>query len=104
MSPLVFTKPKFRHEEEKESSRQGCRVCAVGTEVRGRLLNLWPIKKIPLVWKGIPGRLKVSPSPCSKLKKRDEDTVDPLVINECVGKRSGPGQPIVAGPKGAAAR
>lgn len=67
MSPLVFTKPKFRQEEEKESSRQGCCICVVGTEVRGRLLNLWPDKENPA---GLevkpPGRLKVSPSPCSQ--------------------------------------
>lgn len=51
MSPLVFTKHQFRHEEEKESSRQGYRVCVVGTEVRGHLLNLWLINKNRLVWK-----------------------------------------------------
>lgn len=51
MSTLVFTKLKFRHEEEEESSRQGYRVCVVGTEVGGRLLNLWLIKKILQVWK-----------------------------------------------------
>lgn len=51
MSPLVYTEPQLRYEEEKESSRQGCLVCVVGTEVRGQVLNLWPIDKIPLVCK-----------------------------------------------------
>lgn len=33
---LVFTDPKYRQEEEKESSHQGCLVCVVRTEVRVR--------------------------------------------------------------------
>lgn len=36
MSLRVFTEPKYRNKEEKESSRQGCLVCVVRTEVRGQ--------------------------------------------------------------------
>lgn len=35
-------------------------------------------------------------------KRRNREVANPLKINECGGKRSGPGQPIVAGPQGAA--
>jgi len=35
MTLLVFTEPKYRHEEEKEGGLQGCHVCGVRTEVKG---------------------------------------------------------------------
>lgn len=37
-------------------------------------------------------------------KRRNEEVASPLKINECGGKRSGSGQPIGAGPQGAAGR
>lgn len=36
MSIVVFTVPKYKQEEEKESSLQGCHVCVARTEVRGQ--------------------------------------------------------------------
>ena len=88
MSPLVLTEPKYRREEEEENSRQGCLVCAAGTEVRGRA-RLWVFRHIKPIIVFVAGTF--SP-PCSRSdgKREYEEVAGPLKINELWWKKEWP--------------
>lgn len=98
----VSTEPKYRQEEEKESGRQGCLVCVMRTGVRVRAeLGVFSSLNRSLCLRV---SSRVAKGTFHLILMGKERLGSTLMINECGGKRSGPGQPIVAGPQGAAAR